>query len=186
MVGKFRSVLKNKSQYCFIDGADGNTYFCHKSNMNTPQDWSYVWEGNECSFKIEKASGENKSDIAVEVIPLPVSVQKNKLKDSKAEKVTWRKYLSTNQFYVVTNKVRGSKNCFEVVLNPSGTVTLYKNKLLGEEKVYFYEAEKGDICHFRLQRCLAVKKGKSYVVKEIRFNNSLGPVLYHGDVVITL
>ena len=89
MVGTFCNVRKTLSCYCFIDGADGKSYFCHRDFLKDKRDWMYVWNGNECSFKIQENPEADKKDVAVEIVPLPVenpNIEKERQKAVLAER----------------------------------------------------------------------------------------------------
>lgn len=183
MVGTFSNVRKSLSCYCFIDGADGNSYFCHREQLKDKRDWKFVWNGNECSFKIKENPDADKKDIAVEIIPLPKvnpdSEKRERVHKEKNRKgKQWNKPVTENLYYVLTYKKLGTDNPYAIVT----PATAWKDKTMAEENLFFHEAEKGDINSYRLKRALIYRDGSDYVVKEFLPRNKAGDTLYKGGI----
>ena len=183
MVGTFSNVRKSISCYCFIDGADGNSYFCHREQLKDKRDWKFVWNGNECSFKIKENPDADKKDIAVEIIPLPKvnpdsekreRVHKEKNRNGKQ----WNKSVTENFYHVLTYKKLGTDNPYGIVT----PVMVWKDKTMAEENLFFHKAEKGDINSYLLKRVLIYRDGSDYVVKEVNSRNKAGNILYKGVI----
>ena len=197
MVGTFSNVRKSLSCYCFIDGADGKSYFCHRDYLKDKHDWKFVWNGNECSFKIRENPDADKKDIAVDIIPLPIVNQnikkaekardeKQKRKERniaiaiqhKENKDKWESHIKEHFCYTLMSKKRDTSNPY-VMVQP---VTVWKDKLSAEESLFFHKAEKGDINHYQFRKAVVYKVGGVYIVKELLNRNKVGSVLYQGNL----
>ena len=207
MIGKFYKVKKVSSLYCFINGNDGNTYFCHISCLKDSHDWKYVWNGNECAFTPGDVKEDGKNFVASNVIPVHVlnprrkenklaeklaaerREEKNRKKEEnirraqlrKESKDWWDQHVQDHLYYVVTVRIKGTKDPY-VMAKP---YRAWKNKLLAEENLCFRNAENGDVFSYHLRKCVVYRKGAGYVVKVVTGSrNKIGDVLYEGRLMI--
>ena len=201
MVGKFIQVNKAKSKWCFITGADGNDYFFHAKCLKDPNDWQYVWNGNECAFQVCPSEDPNKRDSAIYVVPNPevnpgvLKAQENekrhqenvrrkkeniqKVENRQFRKAQWDSHCDDHRYWVVTGKKKNSNEPWGLVNPP----TVYKNKSSAEEMLYFRKMEFPENTYL-LRRCLVYRLGTMYQVKLLDKNNRAGKVIYTGGLAL--
>lgn len=208
MNGTFRDVRKYISQYCFIDGDDGNTYFCHSESVVSKKDWKkYVWNGNRCSFSIEPPYDNGKLDRAINVEPIrmtnPQRVVEREIKREaekrkeierqrkeenrqryerrKQSKDEWTEYCSERTGYVMVVKRKGSDDKWQVVK----PCTIYGDydyaKSVLEKYKHTYKQNT-----YLMRRCMLNQIGLMCSVKLLSAKNKVGEEIYVGKVCVDL
>ena len=202
MNGTFRDVRKYKSLYCFIDGIDGNSYFCHINDLVRKKDWKYVYNGNQCSFSVINTDGD-KTDRAIMIVPNKVinpnvAIERenkrrgdinraihaeNRIRDEKRKqsKDNWSEYCEERTGYVIMIRPKREDSKYSVIkpcviygdLNHAKSI-LNKYKQSDTQNIYL------------LRRCMLNQIGSMCSVKLLSAKNKVGGEIYRGKFEVDL
>ncbi len=187
MRGTFTKVAKWFNQYCFVNGNDGNTYFCHRNDFLKKQDWKYVYDGNSCDFDIVETP-DKEHNRAVNIIPVRIpdprnaekAERKNEEKRIAAEKAIakekntkemqrkketadkWRQHIDEHFHYTIG--VRDEETKVWSALRP---VELFDNNKECRNAVKELNDSHPDR-HYRIMKVLAYNVEGKLVLKELK------------------